>query len=56
MGDARRMTMGDGGSVYCISSQVDQSGMTGESLPVKFRPGDLCKMGSTVKSGEVRAP
>ena len=34
--------------------QVDQSAMTGESLPAKFRSGDLCKMGSVVKSGEVR--
>jgi hypothetical protein len=27
--------------------------MTGESLPVKFRRGELCKMGSTVTRGEV---
>jgi len=33
--------------------EVDQSAMTGESLPVKFRPGDVCKMGSTVTRGEV---
>ena len=26
--------------------------MTGESLPVKFRRGDVCKMGSTVTRGE----
>ena len=32
--------------------EVDQSAMTGESLPVKFRPGDVCKMGSTVTRGE----
>ncbi len=31
--------------------EVDQSAMTGESLPVKFRPGDVCKMGSTVTRG-----
>ena len=34
--------------------EVDQSAMTGESLPVKFRRGDVCKMGSTVTRGEVR--
>lgn len=28
--------------------------MTGESLPVNFTRGDLCKMGSTVVRGEVR--
>mmetsp|Transcript_53306 Transcript_53306/g.141249 ORF Transcript_53306/g.141249 Transcript_53306/m.141249 type:complete len:625 (-) Transcript_53306:2102-3976(-) len=33
--------------------EVDQSAMTGESLPVKFRHGDVCKMGSTVTRGEV---
>jgi cation transport ATPase len=33
--------------------EVDQSAMTGESLPVKFRRGELCKMGSTVTRGEV---
>ena len=32
--------------------EVDQSAMTGESLPVKFRHGDVCKMGSTVTRGE----
>ena len=31
--------------------RVDQSSMTGESLPVIFRPGDTCKMLSTVVSG-----
>ena len=33
--------------------EVDQSAMTGESLPVKFRRGDICKMGSNVTRGEV---
>jgi len=33
--------------------EVDQSAMTGDSLPVKFTPGDVCKMGSTVTRGEV---
>jgi H+-transporting ATPase len=32
--------------------EIDQSVMTGESLPVKFRYGDVCKMGSTVTRGE----
>ncbi len=31
--------------------EVDQSVITGESLPVKFRVGDICKMGSTVTRG-----
>jgi len=33
--------------------EVDQSAMTGESLPVKFRRGDVCKLGSNVVRGEV---
>lgn len=33
--------------------QVDQSALTGESLPVTMYPGDSCKMGSTVTRGEV---
>ena len=32
--------------------EVDQSAMTGESLPVKFRRGDVCKLGSNVVRGE----
>ena len=32
--------------------EVDQSAMTGESLPVKFRRGEVCKLGSTVVRGE----
>ena len=32
--------------------EVDQSAMTGESLPAKFRRGELCKMGSSVVRGE----
>ena len=32
--------------------EVDQSAMTGESLPVKFRYGDVCRMGSIVTRGE----
>jgi len=32
--------------------EVVQSAMTGESLPVKFRRGDVCKLGSTVVHGE----
>jgi magnesium-transporting ATPase (P-type) len=34
------------------SLEVDQSALTGESLPVTFYPGDSCKMGSTVVRGE----
>ena len=32
---------------------IDQSGLTGESLPVTMYKGDSCKMGSTVVRGEV---
>lgn len=32
---------------------VDQSAITGESLPITFYKGDSCKMGSTVVRGEV---
>lgn len=35
------------------SVDVDQSTLTGESLPVTFYMGDSCKMGSTVVRGEV---
>jgi len=35
------------------SIEVDQSAVTGESLPVMLYKGDLCKMGSTVVRGEV---
>ena len=35
--------------------QVDQSAMTGESLPVTRREGSVAKMGSNVVSGEVDA-
>jgi len=32
--------------------EVDQSAMTGESLPFKFRRGDVCKLGSNVMRGK----
>jgi H+-transporting ATPase len=32
--------------------EVDQSAMTGESLPVKMRRGNVCKLGSNVVRGE----
>ena len=35
--------------------QVDQSALTGESLPVNIHPGGKCKMGSAVKRGETHA-
>jgi H+-transporting ATPase len=35
--------------------EVDQSALTGESLPVTFYKNDSCKMGSTVVRGEVEA-
>jgi cation transport ATPase len=33
--------------------EVDQSALTGESLPVTMRHGDSPKMGSTITRGEV---
>ena len=41
--------------VHSSSLQVDQSQLTGESLPVSMYAGDLCKMGSTVLRGESEA-
>ena len=34
---------------------VDQAALTGESLPVKMREGDVAKMGSCVATGEIEA-
>ena len=35
--------------------EIDQSSITGESVPVMMYQGDSCKMGSTVSRGEVEA-
>jgi H+-transporting ATPase len=35
--------------------EVDQSALTGESMPVTMYKGDSAKMGSTVTRGEVEA-
>lgn len=35
--------------------ELDQSALTGESLPVSIEKGDYCQMGSTVMRGEVEA-
>ena len=35
--------------------QVDQSALTGESLPVNIAPGEKLKMGSAIKRGEGKA-
>lgn len=37
------------------SVEIDQSSITGESVPVMMYQGDSCKMGSTVSRGEVEA-
>ena len=37
------------------SLDIDQAALTGESLPVTMRKGDVAKMGSTVKRGEMEA-
>jgi len=41
--------------VNCGEIEVDQSALTGESLPVTFYKNDSCKMGSTVVRGETEA-
>eukprot|EP00292_Cryptomonas_paramecium_P001673 CAMPEP_0113686260 /NCGR_PEP_ID=MMETSP0038_2-20120614/15178_1 /TAXON_ID=2898 /ORGANISM="Cryptomonas paramecium" /LENGTH=1123 /DNA_ID=CAMNT_0000606537 /DNA_START=21 /DNA_END=3392 /DNA_ORIENTATION=- /assembly_acc=CAM_ASM_000170 len=55
-GDLVKLAAGSAVPADCYVNEgeieVDQSAMTGESLPVKFRPGDICKMGSTVTRGE----
>ena len=38
-----------------MQMQVDQSALTGESLPVNIHPGDKLKMGSAIKRGESKA-
>lgn len=35
--------------------EIDQSSLTGESLPVSMTGGDVAKMGSNVVRGEVEA-
>lgn len=53
------MLLGAGSAVPadCLINEgqidVDQSGLTGESLPVTMYRGDSVKMGSTVTRGEV---
>jgi len=55
-GDLVKLAAGSAVPADCYVNEgeieVDQSAMTGESLPVKFRFGDVCKMGSTVTRGE----
>ena len=38
-----------------MEMQVDQSALTGESLPVNIQPGQKLKMGSAIKRGEAKA-
>ena len=33
--------------------EIDQSSLTGESIPISVYKGEICKMGSTVARGEV---
>jgi len=55
-GDLVKLAAGSAVPADCYVNEgeieVDQSAMTGESLPVKFHYGDVCKMGSTVTRGE----
>ncbi|MEJ2025081.1 MAG: HAD-IC family P-type ATPase, partial [Deltaproteobacteria bacterium] len=59
-GDIIRLRMGDviPADVKLIRGDylaVDQSGLTGESLPVNKKSGDLCYSGSVAKQGEMMA-
>ncbi len=59
-GDIIRLRMGDviPADVKLIRGDylaVDQSGLTGESLPVNKKNGDLCYSGSVTKQGEMMA-
>ena len=55
-GDLVKLAAGSAVPADCYLNEgeieIDQSAMTGESLPVKFHYGDVCKMGSTVTRGE----
>mmetsp|Transcript_817 Transcript_817/g.2967 ORF Transcript_817/g.2967 Transcript_817/m.2967 type:complete len:947 (+) Transcript_817:83-2923(+) len=57
-----RVCLGSGAAVPadCIVCegkpiQVDQAALTGESIPITMKAGDVAKMGSTVMRGEVEA-
>jgi P-type E1-E2 ATPase len=56
-GDCVLLASGSAVPADCIVNHgqidVDQSALTGESLPVTMYQGDSCKMGSTVTRGEV---
>ena len=61
-GDIVKIGSGDGIPADCRLCekdvkpiQVDQAALTGESLPVNMRYGDVAKMGSTCTSGETLA-
>lgn len=41
--------------VFEGSVEIDQSSLTGESIPITVFKGESCKMGSTVARGEVDA-
>jgi H+-transporting ATPase len=54
-GDLVKLAAGSAVPADCYVNEgeieVDQCALTGESLPVKFRYGDVCKMGSVVTRG-----
>ena len=55
-GDLVKLAAGSAVPADCYVNEAEievvQTAMTGESMPVKFHYGDVCKMGSTVTRGE----
>lgn len=59
-GDLISLKLGDVVPADCVlceggTMDLDQSGLTGESLPVTKHPGELCFSGTVVKRGEMES-
>ncbi|KAI8979836.1 plasma-membrane proton-efflux P-type ATPase [Mycotypha africana] len=53
--DARLLGIGGGGEIIESAIQIDQSSLTGESLPVKKKPGDIVYSSCIIKQGQQQA-